>query len=241
MAESALEAVERALGYGFLDRDKLALALTHSSWARERERSEHNERLEFLGDAVLGLLAAEALLARFPAESEGFLTKARARLVNRQRLAEVGGTAGLGAALLLGRSEERAGRSKSSILADAVEAALAAVYLDGGLSAARQVAARLLLAPEQLDEAARNFDEANAKSALQELLQAHALPLPQYRLVRRRGPEHRAVFEVELALAGGFAVRGEGSPKQAAEQSAAAAALARRAEWLPESADDPAS
>jgi ribonuclease-3 len=226
--------VEESLGYAFRDRALLTLALTHSSYAREQTPElEHNERLEFLGDSVLGLLAAERLIALFPEHDEGRLTKLKAALVNTRFLAGVARSIQLGDELLLGRAEQNAGgRSKPGLLADALEAVLGAAFLDGGLESARSIADRLILADGQIAEADRTLEDVNAKSTLQELLQSKGLPLRQYDLVEETGPAHERTFVVELRLGEDFRARASGAAKRAAEQSAAKLALERREEWL---------
>ena len=226
--------VEQALGYTFSDRSLLVLALTHSSFAREQSPEiEHNERLEFLGDSVLGLLAAERLSLRFPGHDEGRLTKLKAALVNARHLAAAARSIDLGAELRLGRAENHAGgRSKPGLLADALEAMLGAAFLDSGLYAARSIADRLILTPEQIAEAELTLEEANAKSTLQELLQAKGLALPIYELIEETGPAHRRTFHVELRLGEDFRTRASGATKRAAEQLAAQDALSRRGDWL---------
>ena len=230
--------VELALGYTFGDRALLTLALTHSSFAREQSpEGVHNERLEFLGDSVLGLLAAERLIRRFPGHDEGRLTKLKAALVNARHLAAAAQSIELGSELLLGRAEIYAGgASKPGLLADALEALLGAAFLDGGLAAAEAIAEKLILSEEQIAEADRTLEQANAKSALQELLQSKGLPLPEYTLAGETGPAHKRIFCVELRLGDGFTASAEGPTKRAAEQEAAQQALARRSEWLAEGA-----
>jgi ribonuclease-3 len=227
--------VEDVLGYAFRDRALLTLALTHSSYAREQTPEvEHNERLEFLGDSVLGLIAAERLTALFPQHDEGRLTKLKAALVNTRYLAEAARAIQLGDDLLLGRAEQNAGgSSKPGLLADALEAILGAAFLDGGLESARSIADRLILTHEQILEADRTLEDGNAKSTLQELLQSKGLPLPQYELIDETGPAHQRTFVVELRLGDEFRAQATGGAKRAAEQSAARQALERRAEWLP--------
>jgi ribonuclease-3 len=227
--------VEQALGYTFRDRALLTLALTHSSFAREQSpETQHNERLEFLGDSVLGLLASERLVHRFPKHDEGRLTKLKAELVNARHLAAVALSIDLGAELRLGRAEQAAGgRAKPGLLSDALEAILGAAFLDTGLYAARSIADRLILTDAQVAEADRTLEDANAKSSLQELLQSKGLPLPRYDLVDETGPAHERTFHVELQLGDNFRTRAGGRTKRAAEQEAAQDALARREEWLP--------
>ena len=227
--------VEQALGYSFGDRALLTLALTHSSFARERSPEiNHNERLEFLGDSVLGLVSAELLLHRFPGHDEGRLTKVKAALVNARHLASVARSIDLGGELRLGKAElNAAGRSKPGLLADALEAVLGAVFLDGGLEAAQSVVQRLIASETQILEADRNLDILNAKSALQELVQSRGLPLPEYSLAEESGPAHERTFRVELRLPEGFQASASGRTKRFAEQAAAQQALLRRDEWLP--------
>lgn len=228
--------VEQAIGYRFRDGAILELALTHSSFAKEQiQEAEHNERLEFLGDSVLGLIAAEILLHRFPGHDEGRLTKLKAALVNARHLATVARAIDLGAELRLGRAEQRAGgRSKPGLLADALEALLGAAFLDGGLDAARGIVERLILTDALIAQADETLEESNAKSALQELLQSRGLPLPSYRLKEEIGPAHQRTFHVELAVPNGFVTEASGRTKRAAEQFAAQEALLRREEWLTE-------
>jgi ribonuclease III len=220
---------EKRLEYRFKRLDLLELALTHRSHANERGEPEHYERLEFLGDAVLGLVAAEWLYERHPELPEGELSKRKAQLVSRNPLARHAERLGLGEALRLGVGEERSGgRAKASLLADSMEAVFGAVYLDGGLDAARAAIRAMLATPER--EAPLEFD---AKTHLQETVQAHGWELPDYRLVGAAGPDHSKVFTVECWIAGACAGRGGGPSKKLAEQRAAADALSRL-ESLPE-------
>lgn len=216
--------LEKRLGYRFRRPELLDQALTHRSWAHEREDDvEHYERLEFLGDAVLGLIAAEELFRGHPELPEGELSKRKAFLVSREVLARRGEELGLGELLRLGVGEERSGgREKASLLADAVEAVLGAVYLDGGLDAARQAIAGLFA-----DGLARpGAGPSDAKTLLQEAVQARGWPLPEYQLVEQTGPDHAKRFTVEVELRGEPAGRGHGRSKKSAEQEAAAVALA---------------
>ena len=186
--------------------------------------SDDNEKLEFLGDAVLTMIVSEALLQGFPDWREGQLSKARASLVNAGALAEAARRIGLGAHLRLGRGEEKTGgREKSAILADAYEAVVAAVYLDGGLQAARNVIERTLLneAFQQDALAGGLLGGPDDKSKLQEFLQARGWPTAKYRVMKETGPDHRKVFKVEAAIAGHSAASGTGFTKKEAEQSAA--------------------
>ena len=221
-ASQSLEALERALGRAFEDRSLLVEALTHASAAGRLESD--NQRLEFLGDRVLGLLTAEALLKRYPNDKEGALAPRLNALVRREACTEAAEAIGLGAHLRMARSEAATGgRRKSALLADAMEAVMAAVYLDGGLEAARLVYARLW------DDRIDQLSEApiDAKTALQEYVQARGAALPTYTLIKRDGPDHAPNFEIEARLASGEAATGSAASKRAAEQAAAAALLAQ--------------
>ncbi len=215
------------LGFAFTDRARALAALTHKSFVNEHRdvSGEDNERLEFLGDAVIDLLASAHLVARFPAAREGELSKLRAAVVDETGLAAIGRTLGLGELLRLGRGEEiTGGREKASLLADATEAVIAAVFLDGGLAAAQGVVARFL------DEAyARGVDgslDRDYKTQLQEVGQARHRSSPRYRVVGESGPDHAKVFEIEVEVRGVALGRGTGRSKKDAEQGAARAALA---------------
>lgn len=213
-----------ALAHRFQDPGLLARALTHRSHVKGRKGGlESNERLEFVGDRVLGLLIAEWLVERFPEEREGGLGRRLARLVDRDTLAAVARAIGLGAALAIPPSEEAAGvRERDSVLADACEALIGALYLDGGLEAARRFVRRhwagLL---ERMAEAPRD-----PKTALQEWAQARGLPLPAYRTVATEGPSHRPRFTVAVSL-GDSAAEAQGTTKREAEKRAAARLLAQ--------------
>ncbi|MEM6973808.1 MAG: ribonuclease III [Pseudomonadota bacterium] len=221
-----VETFARCLGYRFKDIERLASALTHASAAGAAWPD--NQRLEFLGDRVLGLVIAEALMARFPDDAEGALAPRLNALVRRETLAEVAGRLDLGAHLVLGRSETLSGgRRKSAILADAMEAVIAAIYLDGGLAAARQ----LILAhwAPYLDRATTEEAPTDAKSALQAWVQARGMGLPDYVEIARRGPDHAPRFTMAVRLENGRSAEGEASGKRLAEQSAAATLLERLA------------
>lgn len=213
-----------ALDHRFSDPGLLARALTHRSHVKGRRSGvESNERLEFVGDRVLGLLIAEWLVERFPEEREGGLGRRLARLVDRDTLAAVARAIGLGAALLIPPSEEAAGvRERDSVLADACEALIGALYLDGGLTAARRFVRRHWAGlVERMAEAPRD-----PKTALQEWAQARGLPLPSYRTVATEGPSHRPRFTVAVSL-GDSAAEAQGTTKREAEKRAAAQLLAR--------------
>ena len=230
------EALEERLGYRFQKPALLHRALTHSSAVPElrgetrdesaaKESLEDNERLEFLGDAVLELLASEYLLETFPAWSEGQLSKSRARLVNARSLEKTARRLEIGKFLRLGRGEEKTGgRNKPAILADAFEAVVAAVYLDAGLGAARDVLRRALF-EQALEERGERIAESDRKSALQEFLQGRGKPPAEYRLAGESGPDHEKLFHVEVWVEGVRLASGEGSTKKEAEQRAARIAM----------------
>jgi ribonuclease-3 len=235
MTARNLAALEEALGHNFQRRDLLDLALTHSSYAREKESQENislgdNEQLEFLGDTVLALSVSEELFRRFPHFREGELSKLRAYLVSEKHLIQVAQALSLGEFLHLGRGEEKSGgRSKPAMLADALEAIIAAIYLDSGFDVARHFVLEKVLGPElhRLDVHSAGLPVTDYKSALQELLQATGRQQPDYALVKETGPEHKKTFTVEVCLVTGnatgveFTGRGEGPTKKRAEQEAA--------------------
>lgn len=221
-----MRTLEERLGYTFRDRKRLEGALYHSSYANEhRSLGIHsNERLEFLGDAVLGLVTADYLYHKHPDLPEGDLTRMRAALVCEESLYEVAQRLGLGSELRLGKGEEAGGgRQRPSILADATESVFAAVYLDGGMEAARALIHRVLLDKEQeeaVEERRRDY-----KTALQELVQRKKDQVLRYELIGESGPDHDKKFDVEVLLNGKPCGKGTGSSKKRAEQAAAAAAI----------------
>jgi ribonuclease III len=230
------EALEKRLGHKFTKKELLERALTHSSamaelraaGSEDREsvpRLGDNERLEFLGDAVLELLASEYLLATFPDWSEGQLSKSRARIVNAGSLDAAARRLRLGEHLRLGRGEEKTGgREKQTLLADALEAVVAAVYLDAGLGAARGLLRRVLF-EQALEERGERIAESDRKSALQEFLQGRGQPPAEYRLAGESGPDHQKLFMIEVWVNSECLASGEGSTKKEAEQRAARRAL----------------
>ncbi|MGB9464355.1 MAG: ribonuclease III [Candidatus Acidiferrum sp.] len=236
MTQSDAEQLEELLGYRFKKPELLERALTHSSAIPElrADRADEsakavalhdNERLEFLGDAVLELLAREYLLKSFPEWSEGQLSKSRARIVNAHSLYEAARRVKLGEHLRLGRGEEKTGgREKPTVLADAFEAVVAAVYLDAGLVPARDLLKRLLF-EQALEERGERIADSDRKSALQEFLQGRGKPAAEYRLSGESGPDHQKVFQVEVWISGERKASGEGSTKKEAEQRAAHSAL----------------
>jgi ribonuclease-3 len=223
--EERLHALERRLGYHFADLGLLDRALTHSSRANEEGSSDtgDNEALEFLGDAVIGFIVTDLLHRRDPDGAEGPKSRRRARLVSAPSLARRAAELGLPDLLLLGRGEEKTGgRSKSALGANAYEALVAALYLDGGFEAAHRFIRDEFSRDLQSTEASED-----AKSALQELLQGRGRPRPEYHVAAEAGPSHRRRFRVECRLDDGLVTEGEGSSKKAAQQKAAERALDR--------------
>jgi len=245
MRAREITGLEESLGHRFQNRELIELAVTHSSQAREVEslgaskgpgRRGDNELLEFLGDAVLGLVTTEALFHRFPGFGEGHLSKLRAHLVGQKHLLRVAEQLEIGHYLRLGRGEEKSGgRSKATLLVDALEAILAALYLDGGWTVARDFILRTIVEPElahmKLETAA--IPVMDFKSALQEALQASGKRQPIYDLVKEEGPEHKKTFTVEVRLPepelAEIVARAQGTTKKRAEQEAARQALERLA------------
>ncbi len=239
---SDYQELQSKLGYCFRNLNLLKLALTHPSVAHEQGlKLETNQRMEFLGDAVLQLVLTRELYDRFPEFDEGPLTKARARMVNRRALAEHGRAIELGRNLILSRGEElHGGRERPSALADAYEAVLGALFLDGGFDAAREVIL------QQFKDAFGSMSVIpvldNPKGELQEFIQATSQESPQYHVVSATGPDHDRIFECTVHHAGVELARGSGRSKKLAESEAARAALARlRAETagVPEVGDSP--
>jgi ribonuclease-3 len=229
MAEDHLGAVQArmiqlqtALGYFFKNGDLLLRALTHKSYFNEHadEEKGHNERLEFLGDAVIDLVIGHYLMLRLPEAQEGELSRLRAALVNEQTLAETARDIELGERLRLGHGEESTGgREKESILADGLEALIGALYLDGGYDTVHRLIGNLF---QEKIEAAENGElENDYKTKLQELTQHIFKRTPQYLLISQEGPDHNRMFEMEAVIKDLQAARGKGRTKKAAEQAAA--------------------
>jgi ribonuclease-3 len=221
------ETLELVIGYRFRDRGLLEHAMTHKSRAAEDASGgvADNESLEFLGDAVLGLVVAAALFHQYPDYDEGQKSKIKAALVSTVTLARMADRLSLGEHLLLGRGEEKTGgRRKQALLADGYEALIAAIYLDGGIEHARAFVARefaaLLAEAHAAGAAGQDY-----KSALQELVQSRNAPLPEYRLVGTVGPDHRKLFQVEVVVRGEPLAEATGASKKEAEQEAARLAL----------------
>ena len=212
--------------YDFENEALLLEALVHRSYLRTPEGAELNsyERLEFLGDSVLGLIVAEQLYLLFPEYSEGELTKLKALLVNETSLANIGGEAGLGEIVRLSPDEERSGgRQRASIIADCFEAALGAIYLDSSIETARDVVKRLIIS--RVDEVQADKSQVNYKGQLLEFLQSHGEAVPQYIVVDETGPDHCKIFSVAIRFHGETVGVGEGASKKEAEQKAACEGL----------------
>ncbi len=215
----AIGTLEDRLGHRFVDPERLILALTHRSWCSEHPGEPSNERLEFLGDAVLGLVVTDHIFTTFPELSEGQLAKTRATVVSSTSLAAVGESLNLGDGLRLGHGEDSSGgRSKASILADAVEAVIGAMYLDGGIEPARRFVLSQL--SDQIDEAARRPGAGDYKTRLQEMAASEGFDPPVYDITSS-GPEHDKRFHATVEFGGTVAGRGDGSSKKEAEQRAA--------------------
>lgn len=217
----AVTALLGQIGYSFSDRALLHRALTHRS-----ARPDHNERLEFLGDAILNFIVAEALYERMEKAAEGVLTRARAGLVRQRTLADAARQIGLGPCLELGDGERKnAGYERDSILADAFEAVIGAIYLDGGLMETRRIVLQVFA--RRLELSCQSTGAKDPKTCLQEMLQAQQLPLPEYLLLRTEGAPHEQRFIVECRVRGLEFIKtlGEGSTRRKAEQGAAQKAL----------------
>ncbi len=220
-----LAELQNRLGYQFRDEKLLRLALTHPSVAHEQNApAPHNQRLEFLGDAVLGVVLTQQLYEKFPDADEGALTKSRAKLVNASSLSEHGRALNLGAHLNLSRGEENTGgRERASTLSDAFEAVLGAIFLDGGFAVARDFILREFSA--KFDEVGLLPGIENPKGELQEFLQARSATAPEYQLIAANGADHDRDFECAVLHEGAELARGRGKSKKAAEMAAAVTAL----------------
>lgn len=223
-----LKAFEKKLGYGFKKKEYLFRALTHKSYANERNLSpnENNERYEFLGDAVLELAISHILIDTFPEYPEGDLSKIRAAVVNENQLAEIARGINLGDHLNLGRGEDlTGGRNKPSLLSDAYEAVLGGIYLDRGFVKAKKVVQNQF--EKILKEVGKRGFYKDYKTRLQEVSQSKFRTIPKYKLVKESGPDHRKIFEVNLFIANDLYGVGKGHSKKLAEQNAAKDALAK--------------
>ena len=226
--EPSLEALDSALGVRFTDPELRVAALTHRSFAFEHGLRVTNERLEFLGDSVLGLVVTDLAYRIYPEMPEGQLAKLRAAIVNMQALADVARTLGVGDVVLLGKGEEQSGgRAKASILADALEAVFGAVYLDRGLDVARDLIERLFR--PRMEAYVRGEGDRDFKTILQELASQELRAIPEYR-IEDRGPDHEKEFTATVLVAGEALGTGTGRSKKEAEQQAAREAYARIAE-----------
>lgn len=231
-----LSSLRRKLGLEDIGEEILVEALTHPSCLDETDSSRprrSNQRLEFLGDAVLGLIVAHYLFETLPHAPEGLLTRIKSRAVRRETLAELARSLALGEFVLLGPEEEASGgREKPSILADCMEAIIGAVYISAGLEAARDFVMAHM--GQRLAELVAEGSQLDPKTELQELLQRLTQETPSYITVAEEGPPHRRIFEVEVRYRGTTLGRGRGTSKQRAQQAAARQALERRDEWLAE-------
>ncbi|MGD8921666.1 MAG: ribonuclease III [Candidatus Zixiibacteriota bacterium] len=223
--DTDLERVQNLLGYHFRDPDRLLLALTHRSYIRNGNALElSNERLEFLGDSVLGLIIAHRVFLDHPELSEGDLTKMKAMLVNETTLATVGQEVGLNLYIRLSPEEHNAGgRERPSIISDAFESVIGAIFLDGGFDAARDVVLRLIYTRK--DQIVSDKAQRNYKGELLEMIQARGDGMPRYEVISEMGPDHEKVFEVVVSVAGRRVGEGIGLSKKEAEQKAARQAL----------------
>lgn len=219
-------ALQQRISYVFENAGLLERALTHRSFANENKLSEHNERMEFLGDAVLNLVVSELLMQMRPQSPEGDLSRLRASVVSEQSLASIARSLSLGEFLRLGKGEaQTGGRDKDSLLADCLEALIASLYQDGGLAAASAFIHRHFSGP--LTNAPAAGSGADSKTDLQELCQERMKTLPEYRVITASGPDHQKEFTVELSIKGEIYGRGIGKSKKEAEQRAAREALAK--------------
>ena len=229
-----LAALEQILGHEFANRELLSRALTHKSRVRDgtpEPGHTDNEQLEFLGDSILGFFVTDALVTEHPEWAEGRLSRVKAYLVSAVHLYDVAQTLGLGDYLLLGRGEEMSGgREKRALLADAVEALIAALYLDGGMDTARAFVRRYILARLSLLDADTEAIT-DYKSALQDMARALKLPLPKYSILEERGPEHAKTFLVEVKVGQEWSGIAEGCSKKSAGQQAARQLLEQLTEW----------
>ena len=220
-----LNELEETIGYVFSDRQLLLQSLTHKSFSNEQvEFVPHNERLEFLGDAVLELVISDWVFCRYPDIPEGGLTRIRAEVVSERGLSAIARQLEIGTGLQLGKGEQKSGgRDKSSLLADALEALLGAIYRDGGFAVVSEVIDRVFSA--MIERSALLRYGSDYKTCLQERLQAQFGNLPEYLLAQVSGPDHERIFSMEVLFSGKLLGKGSGSSKKSAEQKAAAAAL----------------
>jgi ribonuclease-3 len=224
-----LSDIQQRIGHTFKNTELLERALTHKSYANENRVSYHNERMEFLGDAVLSLVISEYLMKTWPDSTEGDLSRLRAAVVSEPALAAVSRDIGLGNHLLLGKGEDQTGgRNKDSLLADCLEALIAAVYLDAGKDAAESLIIHLF--EETIKKTSASGGSLDYKTALQELCQEQLKQLPEYRIVSETGPDHQKQFAMEVWIKGQLSGSGTGKSKKEAEQRAAKEALEKLSE-----------
>jgi ribonuclease-3 len=231
-----LAVLEKALGHTFRDKNLLERALTHKSRVYEKssngQAASDNEQLEFLGDSILGFVMSDCLVRRYATSPEGRLSKLKAHLVSAARLYEVAQNLNLGEFLLLGRGEEMSGgREKKALLSDAVEALIAALYLDADLNVARAFIESQVLGTFQPPDDGIDGAVADHKSSLQEVAQALKLPPPRYIIVNEDGPEHSKIFTVEVRLGKDWVSQAQGLSKKSAGQKAAQQILQQLTEW----------
>jgi ribonuclease III len=222
--DADLDALEARIGHRFAARELLVRALTHKSLTADRASgdSRDNEQLEFLGDSVLGFVISDCLVRRYPSYPEGKLSKLKAHLVSAARLYEVAKNLQLGDCLFLGKGEELSGgRAKKALLANAVEAVIAAIYLDGGMEPARALVENRVIGDFAFPDENESASMTDYKSALQERAQSMRLPPPRYVIVREEGPEHHKVFTVEARLGKEYTGQAKGLSKKSAGQEAA--------------------
>ena len=220
----SLSDIQQRIGYTFKEAELLERSLTHKSYANENRVPYHNERMEFLGDAVLSLFISEYLMKTCPDSTEGDLSRIRAAVVSEPALAAISREIGLGDYLLLGKGEDQTGgRNKDSLLSDCLEALIAAVYLDAGKDAAESLVIRLF--EEVIKKTSTSGGSLDYKTELQELCQEQLKQLPEYRIVSETGPDHQKQFEMEVWIKGQLSGRGTGKSKKEAEQRAAREAL----------------
>jgi ribonuclease-3 len=224
-----LSDIQQRIGYSFTTVELLKRSLTHKSYANENRVPYHNERMEFLGDAVLSLLISEYLMKASPGSTEGDLSRLRAAVVSEPALASIAREIGLGDYLLLGKGEDQTGgRNKDSLLADSLEALIASLYLDGGKDVAEAFVLRFF--EEMLKRTCNSGGTIDYKTVLQERCQERLKQLPEYRVVSESGPDHQKQFEVELSVKSEVYGRGKGRNKKEAEQKAAKEALEKLTE-----------
>lgn len=224
--DSILILLEEKLGYRYTAYNLVLQALTHPSYEHESVAAGNGDyqRLEFLGDAVLGMLLAESLFQKFPGKNEGDLSRYRSQIADQETLAGIARNRGLGEFILLGRGEELSdGKDKDSILSDVLEALIGASYLDNGLDAARSLVSSLF--EDSISSLVSGSRIKDSKSELQELLSARQLPMPVYRLLEETGPPHDRRFRFQVLIGDAITVEGEGRSKKSAQQAAAAKAL----------------